>query len=136
MPSLISELKDFVMKGDIIDLAIAVVIGIAFNNLITAFIGDVITPLIGIPGHVDFSTITYTINSSVFQIGLFINALISFITIAVVLFFFVVKPMAKLQEKIKPKEVKTPPATKQCPECLSTIPAKAKRCAFCTSKVD
>jgi len=132
--SLTSELKDFIMKGDVIDLAVAVVIGVAFNAVITAFIGDIITPLIGIPGHANFATLTYTINGSVFYLGLFINALISFITIALVIFFFIIKPVSKMKEMTSKKAVATP-TTKQCPQCLSVIPIGAKRCAFCTSQL-
>lgn len=129
-----AEFRNFILKGNVIDLAVAVVIGVAFNAVVSAFVADLITPLIGIPGHADFSRITYTVNGSVFQIGLFINAIITFITIALVVFFFIVKPMAKLQGMKKPK-APAAPNTKECPECLSQIPAKAKRCAFCTSKV-
>lgn len=133
--SLLSELKSFITNGNVVDLAIAVVIGLAFTAVVTAFVSDIITPLIGVAGHVDFSSITYTVNNSTFQIGLFINALISFIIIAAVIFFFVVKPMSKLQEMQKRKQPAPEAKTKECPECLSQIPIKARRCAFCTSEV-
>jgi large conductance mechanosensitive channel len=132
--SLAEEFKDFIMKGDVVSLAVAVVIGVAFNAVITAFVTDIITPLIGIPGHVNFASLTYTINGSVFMLGLFVNAIINFITIALVVFFFIVKPVNKMKE-LGPKKAPGSPTTKQCPECLSTIPMGAKRCAFCTSKV-
>jgi large conductance mechanosensitive channel len=132
--SLANEFKDFIMKGDVIDLAVGVIIGLAFNSVITAFVTDIITPLIGIPGHVNFASWTYTINGSVFSIGLFINTVVSFITIALVVFFFIVKPVSKMKETTT-KKVQVSPTTKQCPECLSNIPIGAKRCAFCTSKV-
>ena len=96
--TLASELKDFVMKGDVIDLAVAVIIGVAFNAVVTAFVSDIITPLIGIPGHVNFSAYSYTINGSVFMVGSFVSALISFLTIAVVVFLFIVKPVSKIKE--------------------------------------
>ena len=83
--SLASDFKEFITKGNVLDLAVAVVVGVAFNAVITAFVADVITPLIGIPGHVNFSALTYTINGSVFMIGAFVSALISFITIALVI---------------------------------------------------
>lgn len=133
--SIKSEFIEFVMKGNVVDLAVAVVIGVAFNAVVTALIADIITPLIGIPGHLDFSQLTYTVNGSVFQIGLFVNAIISFVTIAIVVFFFIVKPMSKFKELTKKKE-EAAPQTKECPECLSKIPIKARRCAFCTSKVE
>jgi large conductance mechanosensitive channel len=132
--SIANEFKDFIMKGDVIDLAVAVVVGLAFNAVVTAFVTDIITPLIGIPGHVNFATLTYTINGSVISAGLFINAVINFITIALVVFFFIVKPVSKMKERAA-KKAPVSPTTKQCPECLSTIPKDAKRCAFCTSKV-
>jgi large conductance mechanosensitive channel len=122
------------MKGNVIDLAVGVIIGLAFNSVVTAFVADIITPLIGIPGHVNFASLTYTVNGSVFSIGLFINTVISFITIALVVFFFIVKPVSKMKEMTS-KKTKVSPTTKQCPECLSNIPIGAKRCAFCTSKV-
>jgi large conductance mechanosensitive channel len=133
--TLATELKDFIMKGDVIDLAVAVVIGVAFNAVVTAFVSDIITPIIGIPGHVNFSAYTYSINGSVFMVGSFISALISFLTIAVVVFFFIVKPVSKMKERSEKNKPAAAPTTKQCPECLSAIPLGAKRCAFCTSKV-
>lgn len=134
--TLASELKDFVMKGDVIDLAVAVIIGVAFNAVVTAFVSDIITPLIGIPGHVNFSAYSYTINGSVFMVGSFVSALISFLTIAVVVFLFIVKPVSKIKENSdKKSKERQSSTTKQCPECLSQIPLAAKRCAFCTSKV-
>lgn len=133
---IIDEFKSFIMKGDVIDLAVAVVIGVAFNAVITAFVTDIITPLIGIPGHVNFSAYTYTINGSMFLVGAFVNAIISFITIALVVFFFIVKPVTKMKERMGPKDkAVATPTTKVCPECLSNIPIKAKRCAYCTSSV-
>jgi len=132
--SLATEFKDFIMKGNVIDLAVAVVIGVAFNAVITAFVSDIITPLIGIPGHVDFSALTYSINGSVFMVGSFVNAIIAFITIALVIFFVIVKPVTKMKERAEKKQ-QVSPTTKTCPECLSIIPLKAKRCMFCTSKL-
>jgi large conductance mechanosensitive channel len=128
-----NEFKDFLMKGNVVDLAVAVVIGVAFNAVVTAFVTDIITPLIGIPGHVNFSAYTYTINGSVFMVGTFVSAIISFVTIALVVFFFLVKPVSKMKEMSDKKKPAASPTTKQCPQCLSTIPIGAKRCAFCTS---
>ena len=104
----------------------------AFNAVVTAFVADIITPLIGIPGHIDFSAYAYTVNGSVLMIGSFVSALISFITIALVVFFFLVKPVSKIKEMSSKVKAAT---TKKCPECLSTISAGAKRCAYCTSKL-
>jgi large conductance mechanosensitive channel len=132
--SLVKEFKDFVMKGDVIDLAVAVVMGLAFNAVVTAFVTDIITPLIGIPDHVNFASLSYTVNGSVIMVGVFVNALINFVTIALVVFIFIIKPMSKIKERTSTKATVSP-TTKQCPECLSIIPIKAKRCAFCTSKL-
>ena len=127
---LASEFRDFITKGNVIDLAVAVVMGVAFNSVVTAFVSDIITPLIGVAGHYDFSALNYTINGSAFQVGLFINQLISFIIMASVVFFLVVRPVHKPYDSKK-----KPAGTKTCPECLSAIPEKATRCAFCTSKL-
>ena len=129
------EFRDFVLRGNVIDLAVAVVIGAAFGAVVTALVEDFITPLIAaIGGQPDFSTLNFTINDSVFNYGHFLNALISFLIVAAVIFFFVVKPMNMLLTRYKsaPPE---PTPTKQCPECMSDIPAAARRCAFCTSDV-
>lgn len=132
---LAKDFKDFIMKGDVIDLAVAVVIGVAFNAVVTAFGSYIITPLIGVPGHINFAAYTYTVNGSVFMVGSFVSAIISFITIALVVFFFLVKPVSKMKERQDKKNVAAAPTTKECPECLSTIPLGAKRCPFCTSKL-
>ena len=133
--SLMADFKDFIMKGDVINLAVAVVIGVAFNAVITAFVTDIITPLIGLPGHIDFAAYTYTVNGSAFLVGAFVNAIISFISIALVVFFFIVKPVEKMKKLSEKNKAAAAPTTKQCPECLSTIPLGAKRCAFCTAKL-
>jgi large conductance mechanosensitive channel len=129
----IKEFRDFLMRGNIVDLAVAVVIGAAFNALVQSLVADLLTPLIGaIFGKQDFSALTFTINDSVFSYGNFLNALISFVTVAVAIFFFVVKPMNRLTARMRPAEAE-PEATKLCPECLSAIPAGANRCMYCTS---
>ena len=128
------EFKKFALRGNVVDLAVAVVIGVAFAALVTAFVEDLITPLIAaIIGEPDFSGITFEINGSVFRIGSFINALIAFLSVAVVIFFFVVKPMNLLLARSR-REPPADPTTKKCPECLSEIPLEARRCAFCTSE--
>lgn len=125
--------KKFILKGNVVDLAVGVVVGVAFGNVVSALVRDLITPLIGaIGGTPDFSYIYFTVNHSRFMIGDFLNALIAFLINAAVVYFFVVLPINKLVALTK-KEKQGDPATKKCPECLSLIPAKAKRCAFCTS---
>ena len=125
--------KDYILRGNVIDLAVAVVIGGAFGAVVTALVKDIVTPLIGaFGGTPDFSSVSFTINNSKFMIGDFINAVISFVTIAAVIYFFVVTPMNKIMEKVK-KGQKVDPSTKICPDCLSAVPIGAKRCKFCTS---
>jgi large conductance mechanosensitive channel len=133
--SFISEFKAFMTKGNVIDLAVAVVIGTAFNAVITALVNDIITPLIGVAGNINFAGITYTVNNSTFLVGTFLNAIISFFTIALVIFLLLIKPAEKLKERSAKNKPLPIVDTKVCPECLSTIPLKATRCAFCTSKV-
>lgn len=129
------EFRDFVLRGNVIDLAVAVVIGAAFGAVVTALVEDFITPLIAaIGGQPDFSTLDFKINDSVFKYGHFINALIAFVIVAAVIFFFVVKPMNMLLARARPG-IDEAVSTKKCPECLSDIPLEARRCAFCTSDV-
>jgi large conductance mechanosensitive channel len=132
---MLKEFREFVLRGNVVDLAVAVVIGAAFGTLVTAFVADFITPLIAaIGGQPDFSRLTFTINGSVFRYGDFLNRLISFLIIAAVVFFFVVRPLNQLMSRLKPE----PPLdqeTRECPECLSDIPGPARRCAFCTAEV-
>lgn len=127
------EFRDFLMRGNIVDLAVAVIIGAAFNAVVQSLVADLLTPLIGaIFGKPDFSALTFTINDSVFTYGNFINQVIAFVIVAAVIFFLVVKPMNRLMARMKPAAPE-PAATKICPECLSGIPAAATRCAFCTT---
>jgi large conductance mechanosensitive channel len=130
-----SEFKAFILRGNLVDTAVGIVIGLAFAAVITALVGDLITPLIAaIGGNPDFSALSFTINKSHFLYGAFINALITFVVIAAVLFYFVVKPVNALMER---RRSGTPEAatTRQCPQCLSDIPIAARRCAFCTTEV-
>jgi large conductance mechanosensitive channel len=128
----LKEFKAFILRGNVLDLAVAVVLGVAFTAVITALVSDLITPLIAaIGGSHDFSNLTFTINGSVFRYGAFLNALISFIVIAAVLFFLVVMPANALVQRAR-REPTPDPTTKKCPECLSEVPIDAHRCAFCT----
>ena len=128
--------KDFLMRGNVVDLAVAVVMGGAFGAVVTALVKDLITPLIAaIFGKPDFSAIVFEVNGSKFPIGDFINALVSFLMVATAIYFFVVLPVNTLMARIKRGEVPPDPTTKKCPECLSDIPIGAKKCAFCTSVV-
>jgi len=137
--SLAREFKAFILRGNVVDLAIAVVIGAAFSGVVTALVNDMITPLIAIFGvgtDRDFAKATFTIHGSVFKYGDFINNSISFLIIAAVVFFFVVKPINSLLA-MRRAEVEPPPetTTRDCPYCLNAIPALATRCGFCTSPV-
>jgi large conductance mechanosensitive channel len=132
---LVRDFKQFVLRGNVIDLAVAVVLGVAFAAVVTSLVEDLLTPLIAaIFGQPDFSQLTFTINNSTFFYGEFINALISFVLIAAALFFFVVKPVNALVSRGR-RQPTPDPTTQKCPECLSEIPIDARRCAFCTSPV-
>jgi len=129
------EFKQFLLRGNVVDLAVGVVIGLAFGALVTAFVADLLTPLIAaIFGSHDFSGLTFTIHSSHFLYGDFLNALIAFVTIAAAVFFFVVKPVNALMARRK-TEPPVDETVRPCPECLSEIPRDARRCAFCTADV-
>lgn len=133
------DFKKFILRGNVVDLAVAVVIGAAFGAVVNSLVADLITPLIAaFGGQPDFSNLSFTINGSKFMYGSFINALLSFLILAVVIFFFVVQPINKLMVRFKPAEkpAKPAPAERDCPECLSSIPAAATRCKYCgaTSK--
>ncbi|MGO9258394.1 MAG: large conductance mechanosensitive channel protein MscL [Bryobacteraceae bacterium] len=128
--------KQFLLRGNVIDLAVAVVMGVAFGAVVTALVKDLVNPLIAaIFGKPDFSAIAFTLNGSKFAIGDFLNALVSFLLSAAALYFLVVLPVNTLMARIKRGEVPPDPTTKKCPECLSEIPLAARRCAFCTSPV-
>ncbi len=123
--------KAFLLRGNVVDLAIAVVIGVAFGVVISAFVKDLITPLLAaLGGKPDFSGLYFTINHSKFLFGDFVNAVVAFVIIAAVIYFLVVMPYTKLIERSR-KEPPADPTTKKCPECLSEIPKDATRCAFC-----
>jgi large conductance mechanosensitive channel len=130
-----TEFKQFLLRGNVIDLAVAFVVGAAFAALVQAAVADLLTPLIAaIFGQPDFSDLSFTVNGSVFRYGHFLNVLIAFVTIAFVVFFFVVKPINRLMELSRRRE-SPDPTTRKCPECLSEIAIDARRCAFCTSEV-
>jgi large conductance mechanosensitive channel len=125
--------KTFILRGNVVDLAIGVVIGAAFTGVVNALVKSLITPLIGVFGGVpDFSALAFAINGSRFAIGEFINALLSFLIIAAVLYWLVVLPVNRLMS-LRRTEEPAGPKTRECPECLSKIPIAARRCAFCTT---
>jgi large conductance mechanosensitive channel len=127
--------KAFLLRGNVVELATAVVIGVAFGVVITAFVKDLVTPLIAaIGGQPDFSSLSFTINKSRFAYGDFLNAVIAFVLIAAVIYFLVIVPYTALMARSK-KEPPADPTTRKCPECLSEIPIDARRCAFCGERV-
>lgn len=127
--------KEFILKGNVVDMAVGVVIGVAFGNVVTAAVKDLVTPLIGaLGGTPDFSGLSFSINNSKFMYGDFINSIISFLSIAAVIYFAVIVPMNRLMKKINSGK-SVDPTEKACPECLSLVPVAAKRCKFCTSVV-
>jgi len=123
--------RTFLLRGNVVDLAVGVVIGVAFCSVVTAFVKDLMTPLIAaLFGKPDFASLTFTVNSSKFLYGDFINAVISFVIVAAVIYFFVIAPFTALVARFH-KEPPDDPTTKKCPECMSEIPIEARRCAFC-----
>ncbi len=131
---MLKDLKTFLLRGNVVDVAVAIVVGLAFGELVQALIADIITPIVAIPGSADFSSLEFEINGSVFRYGHFINAVIAFLTVATAVFTFVVQPVNALMNRRK-TEPDVERATRECPECLSSIPEAARRCAFCTAEV-
>jgi large conductance mechanosensitive channel len=132
---MVKDFKEFLLRGNVVDLAVAVVIGAAFGAVVTAFVADFVTPLIAaIGGKPDFSALDFTVNGSTFRYGHFLNAVIAFVLLAAVIFFLVVRPINQLMERRRSGRPVDEP-TRDCPECLSEIPALAQRCAFCTAQV-
>jgi large conductance mechanosensitive channel len=128
--------RQFIMRGNVLDLAVAVVMGGAFGAVVTALVKDLITPFIAaIVGKPDFSAIAFEINGSKFLIGDFINAVISFVLIAAAVYFFIIVPVNAIMARLNRGEAPPDPTTKKCSECLSEIPIAARRCAFCASPI-
>jgi large conductance mechanosensitive channel len=122
--------KEFILRGNVLDLAVAVVLGAAFGNVISSFVRDLLTPLIAaLGGQPNFSSLYFTVNNSRFMYGEFINSIISFLIVGTVIYFFVVVPMSRLLGRSK--ERAQAPSLRKCPECLSDVPLQARRCAFC-----
>ena len=133
---MVKGFKEFILRGNVVDLAVGVVIGAAFGGVVTALTKDLLTPLIAaLVGKPDFSAIQFTVNGSKFPVGDFINAVISFVLIGIAVYYFVVVPVNALMARAKKEPPPADPTTKKCPECCSEIALAAKRCAFCTSLV-
>ena len=132
---MVKEFREFILRGNLVDLAVAVVIGTAFAAVVAALVADIVTPLIAaVGGEPDFDALSFTINSSEFRYGHFLNAVFTFLVIAAVMFFLVIKPVNALLARRR-TEPPQDEQTRECPECVSEIPAKARRCAFCTAEV-
>jgi large conductance mechanosensitive channel len=128
--------KEFLLRGNVVDLAVGVVIGAAFGAVVTAFTKDLLTPLIAaVIAKPDFSAIQFTLNGSKFLVGDFVNTVVSFLIVATAVYYFVVLPINALVARSRKDPVPADPTTKKCPECLSEINIQAKRCAFCTSPI-
>ena len=133
---MLSGFKQFILRGNVVDMAVGVVIGAAFAGVVGAFTKDLLTPFIAaIVGKPDFSAISFTINGSVFALGDFINALVSFLLVAAAVYFFVVTPINALVARMRKAPAPADPTTRKCPECKMEIPIDARRCAHCTSQV-
>jgi large conductance mechanosensitive channel len=133
---MLSGFKQFILRGNVIDMAVGVVIGAAFGGVVTALTKDLLTPLIAaLVGKPDFSSISFTVSGSVFPVGDFINTVVSFLLIAAAVYFFVVTPINALVTRMRKAPAPADPTTKKCPECLSEIPIDAKRCAHCAQPV-
>jgi large conductance mechanosensitive channel len=135
MRPMLKEFRQFILRGNLVDLAVAVVVGAAFTAVVNALVKDLFTPLIAaIGGKQNFSSLAFSINGSRFAYGNFINALITFVLVAAVMFFLVIKPVNALLARLQP-DTAVDQETRDCPECLSAIPVAARRCAFCTADV-
>jgi large conductance mechanosensitive channel len=133
--TIIRDFKAFLLRGNVVDLAVGIAMGAAFVAVVNSLVADLITPIIAaLTGDTNFSSLTFSINGSQFRYGAFINAIISFLTVATAIFFFVVVPYNHFQSRMR-KEPPPDPTTRKCPECTSEISIEAKRCAFCTSQV-
>ena len=125
--------RQFVFRGNVLDLAVAVVVGGAFGAVVTALVKDLVTPLIAaLFGKPDFSAIAFTINQSTFLVGEFVNAVVSFLLIASAIYFLIIVPVNAMTERLSRGQAPPNPTRKSCPECLSEVPIAARRCAFCT----
>jgi large conductance mechanosensitive channel len=133
---MIKGFKDFIMRGNVVDLAVAVVMGAAFGAVVTSLVKDLLTPLItALVGKPSFENLDFKIHGSTFMYGDFLNALISFLMVAAAIYFAIVLPMKAVMDRMKKPEAPAVPSTKTCPECLSDIPLEARRCKFCTTQL-
>lgn len=133
--SAVEDFKKFILRGNVVDLAVGVVMGAAFGGVVTALVKDIITPIVSIPGKINFPDLSLTMGGGVIRYGDFLNNLVSFLLISISVFFFIVRPVNWLMERRK-TETPVEPETRECPFCISSIPMRATRCAFCTAEVE
>jgi len=129
---MLKDFKAFILRGSVVDLAVGIVIGVAFGTVVSSFVKNLLTPVVAIPGSTNFADLTFTVHHSVFRYGQFLNDTISFVIIAAAVFFLVLRPLNALMAR---RHAGQEPDTRDCPECLSEIPAAAHRCAHCTAEV-
>ncbi len=128
--------RDFILRGNVVDLAVAVILGAAFNAIVTSLVADVLNPLIAATiGKPDFSSVVLNVGGGVIKVGNFFNATVSFLIVAIVVYLAIVLPMNAMQARMKKPEAAAAPTTKNCPECLSEIPLAARRCSHCGQPV-
>jgi large conductance mechanosensitive channel len=127
----VSGFREFIMRGNVVELAVALVIGLAFTALLNSFVADILTPLLGLIGIPDFSGLTFAVGSAEVRYGVFLNAVIAFLLVVAAIYFFVVKPMNALEVR-RQRGADETPTTKTCTECASEIPSTARRCPMCT----
>ncbi|MGH9536137.1 MAG: large conductance mechanosensitive channel protein MscL [Terriglobales bacterium] len=128
------DFRKFLLRGNVVDMAVGIIIGAAFATVVSALVKDLLTPLVAaVGGKPTFGGLSFTINHSHFLYGNFINAVISFVIMAAVVYYFVVVPVNQLAARFHPPAPPAPPTTRACPECLSAVPLEARRCAYCTS---
>jgi large conductance mechanosensitive channel len=132
---MLKDFKAFILRGNVVDLAVGIVIGAAFTTVVSSFVKNLLTPLVSIPGAANFSQLHFTIRGSTFFYGTFLNDLISFVLVSAAIFFLVVRPINALVARRRKGQDDPEPGTRDCPECLSEIPTAARRCSFCTSEV-
>lgn len=133
---MLKDFKAFILRGNVVELAVGVVIGVAFGTVISSFVKNLLTPLVSIPGTTNFSSLDFTIRDSVFAYGTFLNDLISFVLVAAAVFFIVVRPLNAFMARRTPVEEEVVDVTtRECPECMSLVPKGARRCGFCTSQL-
>ena len=132
---MLKEFRDFILRGNVIDLAVGIVIGAAFGAMVTSFVGNILTPLLGLLSVPNFSTLSFEAGKATVNYGVFLNAVISFILVAAAIFFFIVKPMNAMTARLKKPEADTTPPIKACPFCATDIPEAATRCPHCTSQL-